>query len=786
MKKRNNKINLKVFFDLFAIVFLTTLFILEICNIIDIHFDNKLVFDLIIILLPSIITIVSISLSLTKEKIYGVSLDDFVKLRKNSIYSFTHMVIIMSICIGLYTLFHILSADISIIVLECFAFCYSMIFSIQEIPVLVRNKKRLNAIVKYRYENENKNELFLSQSYNKTLYDIVQYMVLNDGIIVAYNSIKKNEVKNVKDYNSHLIDYLLTAQNKYFFNASEDLEVISLNLNGEYKNIEIIRAIETAYSNVEVLLSNDKAINYEKNFSTDKIYYLTRTIFVLHRLCGNLKLNKKENERLKGIVTKILLYSHTNKVTDRMLSFIVLMSIVSLKDGDVWFIKILRDNNLYPSAIFSFNNCLLGLFISIFISHILNENTDNNEKNIIITFLSEPTTGLNSDGSSWNQLIVRMIEFSNFKLIASSIIKLINIYESISESYYYFMKNMNTVDTFRNFDKIDIIDAWLEILLFCTCLDVDIEFVKNVLNKLDISAKMSFINTLSKKWIIDDQLNKNYKIEFLKNFNIFKDELFYNKEIFDFLVEYKNDYLKEDLKKRIDNDIEDIKGMKRDIENIFNKCIKENEFFDETVQLSVEKPLYICWRLEKGDLKILFDTHLKQLPDLLMSLFKKKIVSSLKPKIIYDYKLTKKQIKNIKTFSPNRHSFLNGFINNSAEDMRVIRDEIPLSKNEMLPFNLYYKDDAIKINAEYDDDKSNIRYLNDEEIDIIIDTEYQLVNGLYRFSEFSNDITRSFLLTREELKKILKSRIMYVFIVFKEEIIIDENKCLWFKLKNKT
>ena len=138
MKKMNNIINFRNIFDMIAILSLTTLSTLEVCEIINVNYCNQLVFELIIVLLPSIITIVSISLSLSKEKVYGVSLGDFAKLRKNSIYSFTRMVIIMSICIGLYTIFRLLSADVTTIVLDAFAFCYSLIFSIQEIPVLVR------------------------------------------------------------------------------------------------------------------------------------------------------------------------------------------------------------------------------------------------------------------------------------------------------------------------------------------------------------------------------------------------------------------------------------------------------------------------------------------------------------------------------------------------------------------------------------------------------------------------------------------------------------------------
>lgn len=162
--------------------------------------------------------------------------------------------------------------------------------------------------------------------------------------------------------------------------------------------------------------------------------------------------------------------------------------------------------------------------------------------------------------------------------------------------------------------------------------------------------------------------------------------------------------------------------------------------------------------------------------------FRKKIESALEPEIIDGYKLTEQQIRLIEKFKPNKHSSLNGLIYNSADEMKIIRDDIPLIKSEWLPFNLYFKDSAIKINAKYDDEHSDIRFLKDEEIDNIIDNEYQLINGLYRFSEFSNDTTRSFLVTRDELKQLLKSRIMYAFVVFKAKVVVDKEKCLWFKL----
>ncbi len=786
MKKRA-EINYKIMFDIIALVSIAVIFLLELINVIKLDFENKLVFDLIIVLLPAIITIVSISLSLAKENVYGVSLDDFVKLRKNTVYSFTHMVIIMAVSIGAYTVFSILSTQLSILLLDFFAFCYSLIFAIQEIPVLVRNKKRLNRIIKYKYANTNKNELFLEQNEAKTLSNVIRYMVLNDGIIASYNSLKEYNGNSSSTYNSNLFDYLLSLQNEYFWEAALDIEVLSANIAGEYKNVEIINAINTAYSNVKILLANDASINYEKDFSEDKSYHLTRSIFALHKICESLNLDSKEKDKLKDITSDIVLSSFSETKDDnKKMSFAVLMSVVSLKNGDVWFIRQLRDNNLYPSALFSFENCLLGLFISIFISHIINKKLISDlKRKEITTFLSEPAAGLNSDGSSWKQLVARMIEFSNPKLVTFSLIELLRIYSSIQKSQYYFISNMIVTDASRDFDKSNIIDAWLEIVMFGNVFGIDNKDVIEVVNCLDDDTKNYFIETISKKWIIDNELNINYQISFLNVFGINYDKVgvnFYNKEIVDFLIKYKKDYYKNNLIAKIDSDVEDIKSLKNNIRTAFELAIKDNEFIDRNIDLSEEKSLYFSWRLEKGDLKMLLNAYLKQLPESLMYSFRNEIEAIIDSNAINNYKLTTDQINQIIEFKPDKHSQLNGIIYNSSEEIRLINANIPMSSSKMLPTNLYFKDKCIRINAGYDEEHSNIRYLSDQEIDNIIDNEYQLINGLYRFSEYTNDITRSFLVTRDELKELLKKRIMYAFIVFKKKTIVDKNKCLWFKI----
>ena len=246
-----------------------------------------------------------------------------------------------------------LSATMTIVLLDFFAFCYSIIFLIQEIPVLIQDKKRLNKIIRYAYDNINKTELFLIQNETNTLYRVIQYIVLNDGIVTAFNSLKKNRGNEIKKYNSKLVEHFLSIQNDYFMETTDDIEVLTMNINGEYKNIELIKAINNAYSNVEIVLSNKDIIESDEDFNTNIISHLIKSIFALHRLCNSLKLEEKETNKLKIITSSILLANYSvNKRQKSMYTFALIVSVITLNDGDIWFIKQLRDNNLYPTALF--------------------------------------------------------------------------------------------------------------------------------------------------------------------------------------------------------------------------------------------------------------------------------------------------------------------------------------------------------------------------------------------------------------------------------------------------
>ncbi|MDY2687326.1 MAG: hypothetical protein SOV72_04440, partial [Candidatus Enteromonas sp.] len=92
-------------------------------------------YSCIIVLLPAVVAILAVSLSLSKEKIYGVTLRDIKTLRGPFYFDFLHVVIVMAAVILLGFIFYALDLKITLYSLEIVAFLYALYFAVQDIPV---------------------------------------------------------------------------------------------------------------------------------------------------------------------------------------------------------------------------------------------------------------------------------------------------------------------------------------------------------------------------------------------------------------------------------------------------------------------------------------------------------------------------------------------------------------------------------------------------------------------------------------------------------------------------
>ena len=93
------------------------------------------------------------------------------------------------------------------------------------------------------------------------------------------------------------------------------------------------------------------------------------------------------------------------------------------------------------------------------------------------------------------------------------------------------------------------------------------------------------------------------------------------------------------------------------------------------------------------------------------------------------------------------------------------------------PNLLLLKENSIKINIVLDTEKSFVRKLNSNEINSLIDRDYKIVNGLYRYADSQNDSSSVFI-SREEVYKLIQEKYFYASIVFKYKFYVDKNTVL--------
>lgn len=155
--------------------------------------------EIILVMLPMIFTIITIALSLPSEKIYGVSAMKFRRIRSGINISFLEMVLITVLLFALYTVFKIFNCLSLIWALDFIALFYSVWFVIQEIPILTHKNGCIIKIIKKAWSSNNANALaFGNNSIGADLNGIVQKIVLENGIVFAYNTLKSSKNEDAK------------------------------------------------------------------------------------------------------------------------------------------------------------------------------------------------------------------------------------------------------------------------------------------------------------------------------------------------------------------------------------------------------------------------------------------------------------------------------------------------------------------------------------------------------------------------------------------------------------
>ncbi len=745
--------------------------------------SNLVPIDIIISLLPAIITVIAVTLSLMKDEVLGLKRSDLYKLRNSWAYSILGMVLIVIIIFGICSICLYLNLGLSVVIIDIISMFYAFSFSIQEIPMLTNGDEQAKKILQYSYRiliaNNSTNQI--TEGYNtsyqdtqKKFNDAITKLVFSMGMKSTYLSLKSKKNRDIE-----FIDYLLDDQNKYLFSVKETLPSLKSNPNCLFKSISLLDAIESGYENLIDLFmfSNNYGLILFSNQS-NATYRIVRSYFYLHKISQALCLADLESQKNHLIIDKLYVGLFFNNEKKKRVSFINTIMTNTLPNGEVWFAKELRD---YESSNFLFpiNYLGLGFFYMVYCYYLIkiDSKIEKVEKKIVFSFLIEPSHCLEEENMSWMNHIIDCVQITSTRVLYNSLLELLYIYDSSSEeTFTTFIPNDSTTST-NAFEKSYIFDAWIEILLYCSYPSLDDETLEKVLGKISYENQKLLVSRLKYKWIDGFELKADISHPFLDFLGIEKirDKESINPEIIKELCNFANKFSFEAYVSSEINEENDKEACQKYLDFIrqkFEGFAKSSLLLNRTIDLSNEKKLYYSVILEGPGIEKLVKVYTESC---LFSLAKRigQIITDEGNLDIHSsvYYLSKEDIDSIISFAPNYMSF-NSTIDSYANDEQKTKIKyIEKCKQESLPPNLFWKKDAISINLSFDNELSYFKPLTDNEVNEYIDAKYSSINGLYKFG--SLDEINSFWVTRKWLFDHLKKNLFRCLIVFKFKVFVN-------------
>lgn len=343
-------------------------------------------------------SIIGIAIPLQKEKLYGITIQEFNKLRGSCRYSVICIIIIsisLAVFNALFLTFKMILACFGVSLISV-AFCIWVSYA--EIPLMMGQEKRLNKILK-KY-------VTLQITNVKSISDIekivLQYLVCyKKTFIETYNLLKQNDTA----FNKKLILRLLEVQEL----QAKDL----CNIDDKNRQRNIASAL---ISNIKDILNF--SIDLTSIFGSDATIHINRVIKVLFCLD---ELPEFSKTAIELVVEKIHSYDYLNDKNKEnfIMSVVLIMISDSITSGNFRFAKAMR-KLLSAHEILLDDNNVLSLIMSLMSLHfyyLCNDayNVTVDLKYKIHEFINFAGIEDNTKIIPWKQLFLKHIENYNLK-----------------------------------------------------------------------------------------------------------------------------------------------------------------------------------------------------------------------------------------------------------------------------------------------------------------------------------------------------------------------------------
>lgn len=774
-------------------LFLITLIVLE-PLLIDpckrLWFSSFDVSNIVVSLLPAIVTIISISLQIHDDSVFDVKIRKYQSIRTCIHFDLLQMVLISIAGFILQMISTILYRPFTSVVLAGVAGAYSLWFAISELPILMKNERTIIRILRGFLVKNAKNLQFENEVFD----DAIKNYISTRGIKEAFYNLRSRSISD-----DALLFQLLNKQNDYLSACSEAVSCYKNNPYMAGNCADLTTILPNIYNNISDLCNLNDEFNYSiYDKEGQSVYLLARLCYLTKKLSKTASFSEETTiDRFKRILLHYHWRSDKTKTPPFINNFIITMVDWNLieKKGSLWFFKALRDND-YPSFHFDFANdqlIFLSVMLSCFVFNSIHVGSDRKEQ--IDSFMNEETQGLNSDGTPLRKKIVSSIDaiFSDGRdnSVLNSLKAVLEIGMSLREhafDIYPGGMKMVTVDDSVEFSVDLLVKYWFEILLFHEYAAFDVEETYRYLNELPNRHKEVLKRVIEDRLLIDDhKMNNSMKtpfFDFVYGGSMHKTEE-PNVSLVKALIKFKDNFneSKYDVEHRPIG-IETIKAIKAKEDELIGECISSFN-----TERKIDKKLFeeysknIRLEGENDELIELLGVSLKGLSNEINYIISKGIACKVDRIQRDSYSYTESQVNKILELGPELSNDIWGLELSCNEEQLKKRALLNIENAEYLPRFSFAKRGAVNFKVEYNNLTSMPRKATDAEINQIIDKEYIPINGLYSFSRYKGSKSGSFLVTREELFERIRDRIVFVPIVIRVAVEVDKKRILVFKNK---
>lgn len=471
--KGKNKTNLKfkfvyIFYCVSALTLIGSL-------VLDLIFKGKMDInslfpgDIIIALLPCVISIATLGLSIQSEKIVNISRREFNYLKRDLNWNINYLTfsIITIISFSFYSLYTYFDLRLSLAILLFWDVFYSTWFLIQEIPLLTKSQRFTTFILKeyyfkFKHNKYAKNDNFtnISEKYNLVKENNEKFTIAITYILLTYkfDLVYTSFIKKDK----HATLSLIKFQNEYFRDlVNRYKDSYQEILKNEDFNKDFNSFFISAIDNLLLILNNQEQYIIEED--KEEILKIIKYNII------DLTLLAKELNLIDGYYLRIKEYlfnefKKENTLKDK--KFLYSLFLESIDKLGFYLIELI----LYPDdaiLFYDFNDYSFILFVIILFGY-LNYDTYNIDVKEFKDFYKYK--GTKNKSTSIKELFETTSKDIKNKII-NQLNKLLSLYDLFGENYFkhlmdksHFVKQDNSYNFY--FDKSFIIIEFMEIYIY--------------------------------------------------------------------------------------------------------------------------------------------------------------------------------------------------------------------------------------------------------------------------------------------------------------------------------